>query len=73
MTKAESRSETKHQRHEMSDPVLLMLGVGKQLWQPEPGDSFIERLRSEDLPPSPLETRLDAPARHSLSWRHSTK
>jgi hypothetical protein len=31
------------------DPVLAMLGVGKQLWEFEPGDSFVERLRSEDL------------------------
>src|SRR5580704_17992517 len=36
------------------DPVLAMLGVGKQLWELESGDSFVERLRSEDLtvPPS---------------------
>ncbi len=42
-----------------SDPVLAMLGVGRQLWELEPGDSFVERLRSEDLPvlpasPSPV-------------------
>lgn len=24
-----------------------MLGVGKEIWEPEPGDSFIERLPSE--------------------------
>ena len=30
-----------------NDPVLSMLGVGKQLWESEPGDSFVERLRSE--------------------------
>ena len=65
MTKTDSKSETKHQRHETSDPVLLMLGVGKQLWKHEPGDSFIERLRSEDLPPSPFEGRLDAPAENA--------
>lgn len=34
------------------DPVLLMLGVGKHLWEQESGDSFIERLRSEDDPPA---------------------
>ncbi len=33
-----------------NDPVLAMLGVGAQLWALEPGDSFVERLRSEDLP-----------------------
>src|SRR5450432_2840504 len=36
-----------------SDPVLAMLGVGRQLWELEPGDSFVERLRSEDLPVLP--------------------
>ena len=32
---------------EANDSVLAMLGVGKQLWDSEPGDSFVERLRSE--------------------------
>lgn len=41
-------------RHEADDPVLLMLGVGKQLWERECGDSFIERLRSETPAASPL-------------------
>jgi hypothetical protein len=36
-----------------SDPVLAMLGIGKQLWELEPGDSFVERLRSENLPVVP--------------------
>ena len=36
-----------------SDPVLAMLGVGRQLWELEPGDNFVERLRSEDLPVLP--------------------
>ena len=36
-----------------SDPVLAMLGVGRQLWELEPGDHFVERLRSEDLPAPP--------------------
>lgn len=35
------------------DPVLAMLGVGRQLWELEPGDDFVERLRSEDLPVPP--------------------
>ena len=37
-----------------TDPVLLMLGVGKQMWEKEPGDIFVERLRSETVvdPPS---------------------
>jgi hypothetical protein len=65
MPKVNSRSETRHQRHETSDPVLLMLGVGQQLWKHEPGDSFVERLRSEDLPPSPSEGRPDVPAENA--------
>jgi hypothetical protein len=71
MTKANIKSEMKHQRHETSDPVLLMLGVGKQLWKHEPGDSFIERLRSEDLPPSPVAGRLDVPVENAPEsvWR----
>jgi hypothetical protein len=50
MTKSDVKSETERQRGETDDPVLLMLGVGKQLWEREPGDRFIERLRSEDAP-----------------------
>ena len=38
---------------EASDPVLAMLGVGRQLWRQESGDNFVERLRSEDLPAPP--------------------
>ena len=40
-----------------NDPVLAMLGVGRQLWELEQGDSFVERLRSEDLPVPPLAQR----------------
>ena len=29
------------------DPVLAMVGVGKEIWQEEGGDSFIKRLRDE--------------------------
>jgi hypothetical protein len=36
-----------------NDAVLAMLGVGRHLWESEPGDSFVERLRSEDLPVPP--------------------
>ena len=43
----------KNESWEEDDPVLLMLGVGKQLWESESGDRFIERLRSEDLADSP--------------------
>ncbi len=71
MTKLESRSTAKQPSHETDDPVLLMLGVGKQLWKREPGDRFVERLRSEDLPPAPIETRQDAPAENEPEsvWR----
>lgn len=40
------------------DPVLGMLGVGRQLWEHEAGDSFVERLRSEDPPASPVAAAL---------------
>ena len=63
MTKPESRGETKQQL--TGDAVLLMLGVGKQLWEREPGDRFVERLRSGGLPPSPFEGQPDAPAEHA--------
>jgi len=36
---------------EPSDGVLEMLGVGRELWIRESGDSLIERLRAEDSPP----------------------
>jgi hypothetical protein len=39
------------ERSETADPVLLMVGVGKHLWESESGDKFIERLRSEELAP----------------------
>jgi len=55
MTNPESRREAKQQRPETDDPVLLMLGVGKQLWEREAGDRFIERLRSEDPRTLPFE------------------
>jgi len=51
MAKPDCKSETTPQLYETSDPVLLMLGVGKELWEREPGDKFIERLRSEDPRP----------------------
>lgn len=50
MAKTESKVE-RGPRREPDDPVLLMLGVGKQLWEQESGDRFVERLRSEEAPP----------------------
>jgi hypothetical protein len=61
MIKPGIKSET--EPDETSDPILLMLGIGKELWRREPGDSFVERLRSEDAPPH-FEGRLDIPAQN---------
>src|SRR5262249_16969959 len=36
----------------------------KQLWEREPGDRFIERLRSEDAPPPPSSNRPVVPAQN---------
>jgi hypothetical protein len=70
MAKTDIKSDAEHQGHQTSDPVLLMLGIGKQLWRREPGDRFVERLRSEDAPP-PFEGLLDAPAQNPAEsvWR----
>jgi hypothetical protein len=54
-------NQTKEQCHQSDDPVVKMLGVGKQLWTNEPGDKFIDRLRSEELPPPIRQNRLDVP------------
>jgi hypothetical protein len=54
----------KHEQSETDDPVLLMLGVGRQLWQPESGDDFVERLRSEDPPPIPPSRQPASPKQH---------
>jgi hypothetical protein len=63
MIRPEIKSDTEAQHDETSDPILSMLGVGKELWRREPGDSFVERLRSEDAPP-PAEDRLNVPAQN---------
>ena len=47
------REQGQDQATGANDPVLAMLGVGRQLWELEPGDKFVERLRSEDLPVPP--------------------
>ena len=31
------------------DPVMQLVGVGREIWQDESGDKFIERLRAEWL------------------------
>jgi hypothetical protein len=38
------------QRNEPADPVLQMLGVGRDLWAHESGDRMVDRLRSEESP-----------------------
>jgi hypothetical protein len=62
MPSVDSKSDTKSQRLETNDPVLLMLGVGKALWERESGDKFIERLRAEDQPPAAFEAHPQVPA-----------
>ena len=44
------QEQEQEQATDANDPVLSMVGVGRQLWEGEPGDHFVERLRSEDLP-----------------------
>ncbi len=56
------RKGDKDKAREANDPVLAMLGVGRQLWEVEPGDSFVERLRSEDLPVPPAIDASPGPA-----------
>ena len=48
-----NREEDHYEATRANDPVLAMLGVGRQLWELESGDNFVERLRSEDLPVPP--------------------
>ncbi len=40
----------------IDDPVLSMIGVGCGVWEHEPGDAFVDRLRSEG-PLAPPATR----------------
>jgi hypothetical protein len=71
MSTVDSKNEAKSQRREIDDPVLQMLGVGKQLWERESGDKFVERLRAEDLPPAAFEAHPEAPAENAPEavWR----
>lgn len=63
--------EPAEERQGTNDPVLLMLGVGKHLWESEPGDQFIDRLRSEDSPALPFMEQGRARAEDSSQsvWR----
>lgn len=44
-----------------SDPVLSMLGVGRELWALESGDRLVERLRSDEAPPVPAPSPANVP------------
>ena len=57
-----NREGSRDETADVGDPVLAMLGVGQQLWEIESGDSFVERLRSEDLPAPPPTQRSPSPA-----------
>jgi hypothetical protein len=46
-----SRPKAQYQPTQPPDPVLAMLGVGKEVWNIESGDGLVGRLRSEDAPP----------------------
>ena len=70
MNRAKSKQK-EDELHDGDDPVLLMLGVGKQLWECESGDCFIERLRSE-TPANPPLIGQHVPSAQSLAeivWR----
>src|SRR5580658_9041799 len=71
MNKPSVRSEPKPRSQEPNDPVLSMLGVGKELWKRESGENFVDRLRSEDLLPTPFEGHAEAPVEDlsELVWR----
>ena len=65
------REEDREESTGAKDPVLAMLGVGRQLWELEPGDNFVERLRSEDLPvPPPIRPSSDLAGNLAVAvWR----
>jgi hypothetical protein len=72
MSHVSAKSARKAERDDQNDPILRMLGVGKHLWADEPGDKFIERLRSEDLAPPPRSTNSPAVSPEGLPetvWR----
>lgn len=57
-TKKEKTLKPEDKSNGGDDPVLRMVGVGRQLWSQEPGDEFIERLRSDDSAPARTNERL---------------
>ena len=42
------REQARNESLHADDPVLAMLGVGRQLWEMESGDHFVGRLRSKE-------------------------
>jgi hypothetical protein len=58
-----------NQPNEASDPVLSMLGIGRQLWETEPGDGFVERLRSEEAPPITIPPESAAQNTTEVVWK----
>jgi len=70
MSVTEKEVEGKELR-QSDDPVLSMVGVGKQLWERESGDSFVERLRTEALADSPAIGQHEPPAERlaEVIWR----
>src|SRR5579871_5714566 len=74
-------SETNKERRQAetvetpADPVLAMLGVGRHLWEAEPGDKFVERLRSEEAPVAPPVGQSSGQARNLADtvWQRVTK
>jgi hypothetical protein len=56
------------QIHAPSDPLLSMLGVGQQIWESEPADQFVERLRSEE-PVSPGPSRIQNQDLMDAAWQ----
>jgi hypothetical protein len=71
MPKVDIKSDPGANPDDASDPVLRMIGVGKHLWEDEPGDKFIERLRAEDAAPPCLNPRQSASLESSPEsvWR----
>jgi hypothetical protein len=51
------------------DPILAMRAIGKHLWAQEPGDAFVERLRSEDLLPAMKVERNTGADLQETVWR----
>ena len=52
------------------DPILQMIGVGKQLWESESSDQFVERLRAElDESASPSPPAVQEPFSSDEIWQ----